>query len=147
MFDIKLSMYYPVINFAKKKTIPNSHLFWEETKSCSTGIARHISCANSIYQRLESGKCFKNIISSCLTAKKMCILSWDSFESPFTKELHKGKRLPSLITDGIDRQSCLVHGSEWKQMCLRVLEFINTIYSQHVYWSDIDTARIVADQF
>lgn len=67
--------------------------------------------------------------------RKLCILSWDSFESPLTKELHKGKRLPSLITDGIDRQSCLVHGSEWKQTCLRVLEFINTTYSQHVYWS------------
>lgn len=77
----------------------------------------------------------------------LCILSWYSFESPLTKELHKGKRLPSLITDGIDRLSCLVHGSEWKQACLRVLEFINTTYSQHVYWSDIDIARIVTDQY
>lgn len=42
-------MFYPVIYFTKK-TKTNSHLFREETKSRSTGIARHISFANSIYQ-------------------------------------------------------------------------------------------------
>lgn len=60
--------------FYPKKTKTNSHLFREETKSRSTGIARHITCKFNL-SVTRKRKLFEKYHFFVFDIRKLCILS------------------------------------------------------------------------